>query len=81
MPTGQKARVRKSLLLTGIGALLGNQVRIYGNLRPDTYRGGDRVELRIMHVESVQERLSDVSEVRATEAEGSAPSPDGRALL
>jgi len=31
---------------------LGGSVRVYGALRPDTYRGGDRVELRILHVEN-----------------------------
>jgi len=31
---------------------LGGTVRVYGALRPDTYRGGDRVELRILHVEN-----------------------------
>lgn len=31
---------------------LGPQVRVFGALRPDTYRGGDRVELRILHVEN-----------------------------
>jgi single-stranded-DNA-specific exonuclease len=33
-------------------AELGTQVRVYGQLRPDTYRGGDRVELRILHIEN-----------------------------
>jgi single-stranded-DNA-specific exonuclease len=32
---------------------LGGSVRVYGALRPDTYRGGDRVELRILHVENI----------------------------
>lgn len=31
---------------------LGARVRLFGHLRPDTYRGGDRVELRILHVEN-----------------------------
>jgi len=33
-------------------AELGPSVRIYGQLRPDTYRGGDRVELRILQVDN-----------------------------
>jgi single-stranded-DNA-specific exonuclease len=31
---------------------LGPLLRLFGQLRPDTYRGGDRVELRILHVEN-----------------------------
>ncbi len=31
---------------------LGPAIRLYGPLRTDTYRGGDRVELRILHVEN-----------------------------
>ncbi|MDB4985950.1 MAG: Single-stranded-DNA-specific exonuclease RecJ [Myxococcaceae bacterium] len=31
---------------------LGPSVRLFGQLRPDSYRGGDRVELRILHVEN-----------------------------
>jgi single-stranded-DNA-specific exonuclease len=33
-------------------AELGERIRAYGPLRPDTYRGGDRVEMRILHVHS-----------------------------
>ncbi|MDB4972197.1 MAG: Single-stranded-DNA-specific exonuclease RecJ [Myxococcaceae bacterium] len=33
-------------------AELGPSVRLFGNLRPDSYRGGDRVELRILHLEN-----------------------------
>jgi hypothetical protein len=39
----------------GIGARrpeLAARVRIYGSLRADTYRGGDRVELRIVELEN-----------------------------
>ncbi|MEY4512054.1 MAG: hypothetical protein RLZZ450_4176 [Pseudomonadota bacterium] len=38
--------------LGGLKMGLGGSVRVYGALRPDTYRGGDRVELRILHVEN-----------------------------
>lgn len=34
-------------------AALGGRVRLFGALRADTYRGGDRVELRILHAENV----------------------------
>ena len=52
---------------------LGGRVRIYGGLRPDTYRGGDRVELRILHVENAPDDQP---------APGaSAVAPGGRALL
>jgi single-stranded DNA-specific DHH superfamily exonuclease len=33
--------------------LLSPRVRVWGALRPDTYRGNERVELRLMHVEAI----------------------------
>jgi single-stranded-DNA-specific exonuclease len=33
--------------------LLTPKVRVWGSLRPDTWRGNDRVELRLLHVEAI----------------------------